>query len=131
MRIIRGAVVLYRCGVTKAALSLAASDLLDVPRGHLEVMSRPLQPRPMISFSRANHHVCPSFSSHFRRDPQRGKAQDLRFSAAAPGHVQMGNVGPNRSWTPECCVQKTDPRSRDQAFFFCRLPQQRSKKMRE
>ena len=37
------------------------------------VRPRQLPPRPMISFSRSNHHACPSFSSHSRRDPPRGK----------------------------------------------------------
>lgn len=79
---------------------------------------RQLQPRPMISFSRANHHACPSFSSHFRRDPPRGKSR-TRSSASPPGLAQHSrwamsgrtDLGPLNS-----CAE-ADPRSTDQAFF--------------
>lgn len=89
---------------------------------------RQLQPRPMISFSRANHHARPGFSSHFRRAPPRGKSR-MRSSASCPG-LQMGNVGPKQILDPWIMVQRQTP---DQPIKpFSPLPQQRrSKKIKK
>lgn len=94
---------------------------------------RQLQPRPMISFSRANHLACPSFSSHFRRDPRRGKSR-TRSSASYPGLVQqlqMGNVGPKQILDPWIVVQRQTPDQPIKPFLPPCPSSRRSKKIKK
>lgn len=56
----------------------------------------------MISFSRANHHRLPQLFLPLPTGPTEGKVKNalFRFRPRPCPALQMGNVGPNRSWTP-------------------------------
>lgn len=130
MRIIRDADVLYRCGVSEKAALFPAG--VSSPAGPAEgSCPRQLQPRPMISFSRANHHALPQLFLPLPTGTHRGECQDLvALFRCSPRPCPDGQCRPETDLGPLNVVCRRQTPDQGIKPSVSPLPQQKSNKIK-